>query len=218
MGLAKAVSSPHMKKYRFAIALLALAVGLPLVATAVTPRGQRLADFLDSLDVENHWIAGAHVHWESGNPDGRPVSSEGVHSHCSAFVASACERLGVYILRPPEHGQTFLANAQYDWLMVEGPRNGWTPLADGFRAQEAANHGQLVIAAYKNPKPRKSGHIAIVRPSDKPSSAILSEGPQVIAAGEENYTSAPLKVSFRHHPAAWRDHEVRFFEHAAQVP
>lgn len=207
-----------MKKRAFAITLLALAVVLPLVATAVTPRGHRLADFLDSLDVENRWIAGSHVHWESGNPDGRPVKTEGVHSHCSAFVASACERLGVYILRPPEHGQTFLANAQYDWLMVEGARNGWTAVADGFRAQEAANRGQLVVAAYKNPKPHKSGHIAIVRPSEKPPSAILREGPQVIAAGEENYTSAPLNVSFRHHPAAWRDHEVRFFEHAAQVP
>lgn len=207
-----------MKKLVVLIALFALAAELPLAATAVTPRGRRLAAFLDSLDVENHWIAGSHVKWETGDPDGREYSTEGVHSHCSAFVAAACSRLGIYILRPPEHGQVFLANAQYDWLIAEGAGAGWRPIADAERAQDAANHGELVVAAYRNPKPRKSGHIAIVRPSEKSASRVWSEGPEVIAAGEENYRSAPLNVSFRHHPAAWRDHEVLYFAHNAQVP
>ena len=185
-----------------------------LEAAEIRSGGRHLLVFLDSLQVEKRWIAGAHVNWKTGEPDGRPVSDSGAHSHCSALVAAACERLGVYILRPPEHPQTLLANAQYDWLLERGATDGWTPVSGAAEAQGEANRGKLVVAAYRNSKTRKPGHIAIVRPSDRSEESVREDGPEVIQAGQENYASAPLKVGFRHHPDAWKRGEVRFFAHA----
>jgi hypothetical protein len=175
--------------------------------------GRQLLVFLDSLQVEQRWIAGAHVNWRTGEPDGKSVSATGAHSHCSALVAAACEKLGVYILRPPEHSQTLLANAQYDWLIEHGAEEGWIPVRGAAEAQNDANRGMLVVAAYRNSRTREPGHIAIVRPSDRSEKSVRDDGPQVFQAGQENYASAPLKVGFRHHPDAWKREEVRFFTH-----
>lgn len=73
-------------------------------AQVVTAQGTALAAFLDSLDVTHKWLNNEHVAWFSGlanNPD----SSSGTATHCSAFVSSVAERLGAYVLRPPEHSQ-----------------------------------------------------------------------------------------------------------------
>src|SRR5271170_6379122 len=96
---------------------------------AITPQAQQVAHELDSMGVESKWIAGEHVYWESGLPTGVPETSPGKHTHCSAFVAAAAKKLGVYILRPPEHGQKLLANAQNEWLAGEGSARGWRKLA-----------------------------------------------------------------------------------------
>jgi hypothetical protein len=175
--------------------------------------GRKLAAFLDSLDVESRWPAGVHVDWETGLPDGKTESFEGKHTHCSAFVASAAKRLGVYILRPPEHGQILLANAQYDWLADQGPSYGWTPTTDGFAAQQAANRGYLAVATYKNQDPKKPGHIAIVRPTGRTRREILSEGPEVIMAGVENYQATTAKHGFANHPAAFSGDLIRYYQH-----
>jgi hypothetical protein len=53
-------------------------------------------------------------------------------------------------LRPPEHGQKLLANAQSEWLAEEGAARGWVRLADADQAQAAANRGLLVVASYHN--------------------------------------------------------------------
>ncbi len=193
---------------------IAIALFVPFLGAAeIGSGGRQLARFLDSLQIEKRWIAGAHVNWRTGEPDGRPVSNSGVHSHCSALVAAACERLGVYILRPPEHSQILLANAQYDWLLEGGTPDGWTSVSDAAEAQAEANRGRLVVAAYRNSKTGKPGHIAIVRPSARSKDSVLEDGPEVIQAGQENYASVPLKVGFRHHPDAWKRRDVRFFEH-----
>jgi hypothetical protein len=84
--------------------LLTLGGAQAALAGDVTPAGSKLAQFYDSLHVESHWIAGTHVDWESGDPDGASENLPGRHTHCSAFVASTAKKLGVYILRPPEHG------------------------------------------------------------------------------------------------------------------
>src|ERR1700682_5637427 len=68
---------------------------------AVTPQAPQLIREVHALGVETKWIAGEHVYWESGLPTGVPETSPGKHTHCSAFVASAAKKLGVYILRPP---------------------------------------------------------------------------------------------------------------------
>ena len=179
-------------------------------------RAEQLFQSIDSLDVEHHWPAGVHVPWESGDPDGRPVSAEGKHTHCSAFVASAAKHVGIYILRPPEHKQILLANAQYDWLAEEGAAQGWQPIEDAVAAQRRANEGWFVVAVYKSHRDNKPGHIAIVRPSERDIASIREEGPQVTQAGATNYRSAPLSVGFAGHPAAWGRHEVRFYAHAVE--
>jgi len=140
--------------------------------------------------------------------------TSGKHTHCSAFVAAAAKRVGIYILRPPEHKQILLANAQYDWLAQEGAAQGWQSLRDAVAAQRHANQGWLVVATYKNHHDDKPGHIAIVRPSDKDLAAIREEGPQITQAGGTNYRSVPLAVGFAGHPAAWGRQEVRFYAHA----
>ncbi len=183
-------------------------------AAEESPKARRIAGIVDSLDVESHWPAGVHVHWETGEPDGRPENSSGRHTHCSAFVAAAAKRLGVYILRPPEHPQVLLANAQVDWLdSDEGRNKGWRSVRDGFEAQALANSGSLVVAAYKNHHDDKPGHIAIVRPSNKGEAAILREGPQITQAGGTNYRSTTLVQGFAGHPAAWSRSEVRYYAH-----
>jgi hypothetical protein len=183
------------------------------VAGEITPAGQKLARALDSLDVEKHWPAGVHINWQTGDPDGKPEKTPGKHTHCSAFVASAAKQLGVYILRPPEHPQILLANAQYEWLAIDGQANGWRQLKDSADAQDSANRGVLVVATYHNHHDDKPGHIAIVRPSAKPSSTLTAEGPDIIQAGATNYTVVSLKQGFAGHPAAWAKNEVLYYAH-----
>jgi hypothetical protein len=182
-------------------------------AEPIAPAAEQLFQIIDSLDVEHHWPAGEHVSWESGIPDGRPEISSGRHTHCSAFVAAAAKRVEIYVLRPPEHEQLLLANAQYDWLAMDGAARGWKPIADGIEAQRYANQGWLVLAAYRNHHDDKPGHIAIVRPSDKDARAVRDEGPQITQAGGRNYRSVALRVGFAGHPAAWEQHEVVYYRH-----
>ena len=200
---------------------LAASVAAVLVVSAaaaqpigrVTPVAKSLIEQVDQLDVENHWPAGVHVEWRTGNPDGRPVSETGKHTHCSAFVAAAAEKVGVYILRPPEHSQILLANAQYAWLAGEGAGQGWVPVSNAIEAQKRANEGWLVLAAYQNHNSTKPGNIAIVRPSDRDEDLIRRDGPLVTQAGETNYRSTSLRQGFAGHPAAWERQEVVFYAH-----
>jgi hypothetical protein len=181
-----------------------------------TPAALQNFQTIDAMEVERHWPAGVHVNWETGVPDGRQGTIGGKHTHCSAFAAAAAERLGVYILRPPEHSQALLANAQYDWLAREGTRRGWMPLADAIEAQNRANLGDLVVAVYRNHHDDKPGHIAIVRPDDKTAADIERDGPQVTQAGSANHRSITLRLGFAGHPLAWEGHEVRFYAHAVK--
>jgi hypothetical protein len=181
---------------------------------SVTPAGERLADTLDNINVESLWLAGEHVNWETGEPDkSADYEGPGNHSHCSAFAAAAAMRLGVYLLRPPEHGQLLLANAQADWLASEaGAQAGWRSVTDMSEAQRLANEGNLVLALYQNPNPHVPGHIAIVRPSEKSAVALEVNGPEMIQAGEHNYTKISARVGFEHHPGAWPN-GIRYYVH-----
>ena len=200
------------RRARWAL-VLCLSVGQVLAAGA-TPAAAQLFKTIDALEVESHWPAGVHVNWLTGEPDGRLEKTEGKHTHCSAFVAAAAKQVGIYILRPPEHGQVLLANAQYDWLGAEGKDKGWKPVADGAEAQRLANLGWFVVATYRNHKDDKPGHIAIVRPSDKSAAALAEDGPEITQAGGTNYRSTTVRKGFSGHPAAWKNREVRYFAHA----
>ena len=204
------------------LAVLVVLAALPCRAEEISPAGHRLAQKLDAMDVEHHWLAKQTVSWKTGEPLAKQTGTSA--THCSAFVAAACMRLGVYILRPPEHPSALLANAQYDWLSQSakdhkdhGKQFGWTWLRDGHRAQHFANQGNLIVAVYKENDPKHPGHIAIVRPSTKSDELIDAEGPQIIQAGANNARSTSLKAGFAHHPDAWGKQKVRYFAHKVET-
>jgi hypothetical protein len=169
----------------------------------ITPDGQRLAAALDASNVEHLWTAGWHVNWRTGETDRAEPHGPDAHTHCSAFAAAMAERFGIYILRPPEHPQQLLANAQMKWLGGEGAARGWRQVRGPFDAQEEANRGIFVVASYENPDPHRAGHIAILRPSVKSREELERDGPQVTQAGEHNHLSIAMRHGFGSHPGAW---------------
>lgn len=207
---------------------LLFAAGLVLLAAAfaapafpgdkVSDRGLWLAHELDAMNVETKWIAGKHINWETGVPDGKPVSSHGRHTHCSAFVASFAKKLGIYILRPPEHGQILLANAQNEWLEEEGKAKGWRRVRDPVEAQKLANRGELVVASYHNHKDDKPGHIAIIRPASRSDAEIDADGPMSIQAGTVNSSAIPVRLGFAGHAHAWNGDEIDYYVHVVSPP
>jgi hypothetical protein len=170
----------------------------------VTPEGQQLVHFLDDSDVTHRWLAGWHVDWRTGLKDRDEPGGPEAKTHCSAFAAAMTDRLRIYVLRPPQHRQALLANAQMRWLRDHGVEHGWRTLASYVEAQSAANRGELVLEAFENPDLHKPGHIAIVRPSEKPQSDIDRDGPQETQAGEQNAISTTTAAGFRHHSGAWK--------------
>jgi hypothetical protein len=197
------------------LAVLVVFVSLTCRAEEISPAGRWLAEKVDAMDVEHLWLAKQTVSWKTGEPLAKQTGNSG--THCSAFVAAACMRLGIYILRPPEHSAAMLANAQYDWLFKSGREQGWTQLPDGHRAQHFANQGYLVVAVFKEDDPKRHGHIAIVRPSTKSPGAIDAEGPQVTQAGGHNARSTSLKHGFGNHPDAFGKQRVRYFAHKVET-
>jgi hypothetical protein len=179
----------------------------------VSAKGQSLAAELDSMGVETKWIAGERIDWRSGLPNGKPLTRPGRHTHCSAFVAAAAEKVGVYILRPPQHSSVLLANAQNAWLHEDGADKGWRELPDANAAQAAANDGELVVASYLSRRPDTPGHIAIVRPAARSAAEIAADGPLVIQAGTVNSNAISLREGFAGHPRALRGQGLSYFAH-----
>lgn len=180
----------------------------------ITPAGLRLAATLDSMHVESLWLANQHINWETGEPDrGANYEGPGNHTHCSAFAAAAAKRLGVYLLRPPEHGQQLLSNAQAEWIPgPEGRKAGWRAVSDMRKAQHLANEGNLVLVLFQSPDPHKPGHIAIVRPSERSIRILEENGPEVIQAGQHNHDKISVRIGFENHPGAWPS-GVRYYAH-----
>jgi hypothetical protein len=168
--------------------------GLP-----ISRAGAILAERLDGMDVENHWLPGQDVNWNTGNPiDGGP----GPASNGGAFVAAVCARLKVLMDEPlPEN---VLPATQYDWLVNEGATHGWVMVGD-VEAQLLANQGWVVIAAWKSGTSggdrSLDGQTAIVRPSAQPVGELAERGPQISVAGQQNHNDVALKNVFP--PAAW---------------
>jgi len=178
----------------------------------VTPAGAKILQTLDAMDVEHHWLAGYGIDWKTGDriPDGKQHAT-----HCSAFAAAFCAKLGVYLLHPPEHGQTLLASAQQDWLRTKGSAQGWKPVDGPVQAQRLANQGFLVVVTYKNPDPRKSGHIAVVRPADLSAEAIQRDGPEETQAGQYNHNATVVREGFKVHPGAFDSGALLYFAHSS---
>jgi hypothetical protein len=181
----------------------------------ITSDGQKLTAFLDASGVDHLWPAGWHVDWQTGQPDRPEAGGRDAKTHCSAFVGAMTVRLGIYILRPPEHPQQLLANAQLRWLAGDSARYGWQSVASASEAQRLANQGMLVVAAFENPDPQKPGHIAIIRPSSKSAAELERDGPQETQAGSTNAINIAVAEGFRHHPGAWSPAggAIRFYAH-----
>ncbi len=205
----------HQLAFVFALTTL---LGAPSQAQSpccgpIDADGQRLKAFLDSMHVEEHWPAGWHVNWRTGEPEHQ---TEKPTSHCSAFAAAAAEKLGIYLLRPPEHKQILLANAQFEWLQNQGAEKGWRRLRGYREAQELANKGQLVVASLANPNSEKPGHIAIVRPSEKTRALLDADGPEITQAGMTNYNRTDVAIGFKHHETKsqnWKQIGILYFAH-----
>jgi len=177
----------------------------PSCCGPVTEQGQRLLTVLDGMNVESLWLAHEHINWETGEPDkGEDYTGPGRSTHCSAFAAAVGKRMGVYMLRPPEHGQVLLANAQAEWFRSPaGRQGGWHPVKDARDAQSLANRGNLVVVVFESPDPHRPGHIAVVRPAHRPERLLEENGPEITQAGQKNYTKTSTKVGFQVHQGAW---------------
>jgi hypothetical protein len=157
------------------------------------------------MNVESLWLPHEHVNWETGEPDkGADYAGPGTSTHCSAFAAAVGKRLGVYMLRPPEHGQVLLANAQAEWFRSPaGKQGGWRSVTDALEAQSLANRGTLTVVVFESPDPHKPGHVAIVRPALRPLRLLQENGPEITQAGSKNHTKTSTKAGFSAHPGAW---------------
>lgn len=191
----------------------------------ITPAGHQLTAILDGMNVESLWQRGYHIDWLTGVAEGPPETTPGGHTHCSAFAAAVADKLGIYLLRPPEHSQMWLANAQERWLN-SAEDTGWQRigrLSDpgaSLKAVDLANNGKLVVAVYYQPPhmtpngpQKRPGHIAIVRPSDKPLAEIEADGPDVIQAGMQNHQLVPMRLGFASHKAGWTSGAIEYFWH-----
>ena len=177
----------------------------PSCCGPITEQGRRLLSVLDGMNVESLWLAHEHINWETGEPDkGEDYAGPGRSTHCSAFAAAVGKRLGVYMLRPPEHGQILLANAQAEWFRsAAGRQGGWRSVRDAQQAQSLANRGDLVVVVFESADSHRPGHIAIIRPAHRPLRLLEENGPEITQAGQRNYTKTSTKVGFLAHPGAW---------------
>ena len=176
---------------------------------SITLNAQKLSKLLDSVHLDKYWLKGYNVDWLTG-----ASISKGGATHCSAFAASFADKLGVYFLRPPQHVQTLLANAQCKWLATDSAKGlGWTKVATQLEAQNLANKGYLVLVGYQNPSPNSSGHMAVLRPYIKTLTLLQQEGPQEAQSGDINSNNIAVKNGFSSHPLAFPN-GVIYYQHA----
>jgi hypothetical protein len=215
-----------MKRFAFALALAAMLWaraayalpsphGLPCCGP-ITPVGGKLAALLDNSGVDHLWLRATHIIWQTGEPDPARPGGMRHNTHCSAFAAAMADRAGVYLLRPPQHSQSLLANAQMGWLQSRsGEQAGWRAVATPLEAQAEANRGFLVVAVFANPDTKRAGHIAVLRPSEKTLAELERDGPQEAQAGSDNAVSTAVADGFRHHKGAFSPDggAIRYFAH-----
>lgn len=81
-------------------------------------------------------------------------------------------------------GTELRANGLVDWFEKHGARYGWMA-CDATVAQNAAQRGHLVVVGWKNPKPPRPGHVAIVLGRDR-----------ISQAGATNQFQCTVKMGF----------------------
>jgi hypothetical protein len=173
-----------------------------------------LSAFLDSLQVDDYWLVGYSVNWFTGAAGGSgPNMTLGTDSHCSAFAAAVADLLGIYILRQPDASDINVANNQADWL----PTNtaGWFPIGSMTEAQHLANTGTLAVASYFNPD--GSGHIAVLRGSNRTDASVNTFGPEECQSGDYNYADTNVMTGFSEHPGSFPSN-IYYYGHTVTYP
>lgn len=174
-----------------------------------------LSSLLDSLKVENYWSIDTNVNWLTGAEgplSSGPNQTIGAETHCSAFAAAVADLMGIYILRQPEASDLNLANHQAMWLATN--TMGWTNVPTAVEAQHLANAGNLVVASYLNPDTNVSGHIAVLRPSNRTDVDVNLLGPEECQSGSTNYNDTVLTTGF---PGQFPE-SILFYSHAVDYP
>ena len=209
-----------MKKFVFSLLLFSCDVLYGQQTYVLDEFGEKLKQFYQGLNVETHWISGQHIDWETGAPSDRD-DTHNLKTHCAAFVAAACEKLKVVILRPPEHAQDLLSNAQFDWLPTSPAiAQAWKHIAGDNRyaqAQDLANKGFVVVAVIKPSDERKPGHIALINPAVVTDKDLTENGPQIIMAGVKNYSNISLKAGFKGFYSKWPENQIEFYYYVNPV-
>ncbi|MCG0238548.1 MAG: hypothetical protein L6E13_04675 [Firmicutes bacterium] len=182
-----------------------LSEGVPITSTerwkpvkpeVVSLPGERSASeynrVLDQFDVEN-------------NPRYKP----GTNTYCNIYVWDVTRAMGAEIPHwvddngnpvPVGKGEELDANKKALWLEEHGPRFGWREVTAA-EAQEMANRGHPVVAAWRNP--RGIGHVAPVVPGEYDP----EKGPTISQAGSKNFRRATVRDGFG------RLEEVRYYVH-----
>lgn len=187
-------------------------------AAAGFSQAAMLSSFLNSLQVETYWIVGTNVNWLTGGSSiyPGPNMTEGNDSHCSAYAAAVADLLGVYILRQPYASDLNLANNQAIWLATNTA--GWYPVDTMVDAQHMVNTGALVVASYFNPdNPADSGHIAVLRPSNRTDASVNALGPEECQSGDFNYLDTNAETGFSEHPGSFPS-GILYYSHTVSYP
>jgi hypothetical protein len=184
-------------------------------ATTAYSNATMFGAFLDSLQVEDYWSMDTNVNWLTGAPgplDSGPNQTIGAETHCSAFAAAVADLMNIYILRQPQASDLNLANHQAMWLATN--TMGWTNVVTPVEAQHLANSGNLVVASYENPDTNVSGHIAVLRPSNRTDVSVNLLGPEECQSGSTNYNDTVMTTGF---PGQFPE-SILFYSHAVTYP
>ena len=186
-------------KYIFLI----IATILLLFLVLYNPRPlTKLDKVIMSVNLEEKYSPYMNVGCFEG--EARPRHATGVQaSHCSCLVVKICNEMGVKILQPPEVPQKHLADKQLKWLnREEGRKHGWIKITESSpERQQIANDlsekGHVVITGIRI-TPNTNGHIAVVRPSQRPKLNIDAYGPDVITSSRPNSYAESVYEDFKH--------------------
>jgi hypothetical protein len=174
--------------------------------------GHKLANILNSLDVENFWLQNRFIDWYSGkeiNSEEKKICKNNnynsYYTHCSSFVKSVCFRNNIEMYGPPDIETEGLANKQYDWLELHGKKYGWIKINNikniqydcEIQAQKKANLGYLVLMLFKNKNDQNKGHIAVVKPENITESNVKINGCKICNVGICNLSSVNSHICFK---------------------
>lgn len=126
----------------------------------------------------------------------QPDGSKKHTTFCNVFVTDVCLAMGAPTPTPP---YSVSANDYAAWLASTKPgggaTKGWKQVSAA-EAQKLANSGRPAIAAWTNPKPGASGHVAMVRPGELDP----VKGPATANAGETCFDQGHVADGFKSGP------------------